>query len=639
LTVKGAAFINPAGKPVRFWGVNLVADYPEHANADALAANLAKLQVNLVRPHHLLRRSSDWNPKMLSGALVQYKDNSRDFDPVALDRFDYLNAALRRNGIYLALSAHFSRAYLPGDVDIMQTDDKDRDAWMAAMNELNGWNWKKSTDPKKMLPSLDERAARLNEEFVKKLLTHVNPYTGLSYAADPQVLTFEIKNEASTEYSIICGNKFPDYWQSKLVEKWRAFAEAAGIEPGDLYKPVDQKTKEVRAKFLRKLDEDYCERIKTAIRSTGCKASITCSNLWFGDTALAMYAKQADHIENHGYIDPLVVRGLDDEFTYLTQTALVGKPFIIGELNEKEGAANVAAQSPMRSMLPLAASAYSSLQNWNGIIWFAWMHGDQMLGTDGWSKSEGRAPDIGDMISDGMMIDHMRTTGIMFRRGLVAKSKAPVTITIDEPYAVGDYKGLIRGKYPYEAGWQEIHEIRKTFGSVPADQANAEWMTQAPANPLVCDTGEIVKDIERKQLTVAAPKAEAFSGYLDGKPPVKLQHLNITGDGFATVVLVADDDKDLGKSRHLIISRTGLDASNTETNGPIVKLSGMGNTDTSKKLQWYVRPTRPRQAAELIKGFAGSDEWQLTAAEDGSITLPQVGWHECELFLRPSKKD
>src|SRR5436853_370291 len=100
LTIKGEDFVDPAGNVVRFWGVNLVALYPDHAKADAIASTLASRQINLVRPHHNLRPSTDWNPKMVSGSLLTYKDTSREFDPDALDKFDYLNAALRKNGIY-----------------------------------------------------------------------------------------------------------------------------------------------------------------------------------------------------------------------------------------------------------------------------------------------------------------------------------------------------------------------------------------------------------------------------------------------------------------------------------------------------------------------------------------------------------
>jgi len=626
LTVHGEDFVDSSGHPVRFWGVNVVALYPDHATADAVAANLASLQINLVRPHHILRSGLDWNPKMISGSLLTYQKDSREFDPDALDRFDYLNSAYRRNGIYLQFSAHWSRTFRPGDVDILPTaDKKDHDAWAAAMTDLNGWDWKKVGDNY-------ERCALLMEEFNKKLLTHVNPYTGMSYASDPQVLTYEIINESSLEYSIICNNRFPDYFQAELVAKWNDFATKAGITPGDLYKPADPKVKAIRAQFLRKLDQDYFERMKAMIRSTGCKASITYSNLWRGDNASEMEAQDADHIENHSYMDPLVVSKPDDGFVWLTKNALAGKPYIVSELNQAEGASNVAHQAPTRTMLPLAVSSYGSLQNWSGVVWFAWTHGGETLAADGWSTKEGRTADEGRMLDDGMMIDHLRTTGIIFRRGLVQKSSAPVTLWVDDPVAVGDYNGLMRGKYNYLPGWQDIHSTRKAYGTVPKEQATAPWMTQSPPNPMVSDTGEIVKDIDRKQLTVTAPEAEAFSGFLDGKPLAGPKHLTLEGDkNFATVVMVADDDKDIGASSHLIISRTGLDETNADS-AMAVHLAGL--KPASDDLHWYLQLTRPRDNSALIKALGGQATLMLKPAADGAIELPRVDWHECELTLR-----
>lgn len=626
LTIHGENFVDPAGKPVRFWGLNLVAFYPDHAKADALAADLASREINLVRPHHLLRPSLDWNPGMASGALLTYKDNSREFDKEALDRFDYLNAAFRRNGIYMSFSVNWTRRYLPGDVDIMHTTDADRAEWMAAMKELNGWPWQKGFDVYKMLPTVDERAARLNEEFVRNLLTHVNPYTGKAYANEAQILTFEVMNEASTEYSIICGNHFPAYWDHKLTEKWHEYAAKAGVDGGDLYKPANAKVKAVRAAFLRKLDADYFERIKAVIRGTGCKTPMMFSNLWRGDNALAMHAEHADVIENHAYADPLVVRKANDLIYGLTTGALANKPFFVGELNEGEGSANIRKQANERTMLPLAISAYGSLQNWTGIEWFAWAHGNQKpLGADGWAADEGRSANIGQMMNDGMMIDHLRTAGIIFRRGLVARSSSSITLHIDEPVVAKNYQDLMRGKYAYEAGWQDIHEVRKEFGPVPAGQAKAPWMTETPPSPLVSDTGQITKDISRQQLTVAAPQAEAFSGFLDGKPPAELKHLAIDGDGFATVVMVADDGAGLGDSVHLIISRTNLNKANSEVDGPTIRLKGM--KAPSGKQQWSIKMTRPRDLADV-------GEVRPLQISGDELTLPNGGWHECELELK-----
>ena len=53
----------------------------------------------------------------------------------------------------------------------------------------------------------------------------------------------------------------------------------------------------------------------------------------------------------------------------------------------------------------------------------------------------------------------------------------------------------------------------------------------------------------------------------------------------------------------------------------------------AKKLHWYVRLTRPRQAAALMKDFAGLEYRRLDPAADGSFELPLAEWHECELVL------
>ncbi len=623
LRIEGRHWVDPSGRPVRFWGVNLVAFYPDHGKADAVAANLASREINLARPHHMLRPSRDWNPDMVSGALVGYGDDSRTFDPEALDRFDYLNAALRRHGIYLAMSAHFSRIYLPGDVDILQTADADRQAWMDAMRELNDRPWREAIDVRKMLPTVDERAALLDEEFLRNLLAHRNPYTGMTYAEDPQVLSFEVRNEASTEYAVICGNRFPSYWHDKLAAKWSDHAAAAGIEGGDLYDPPSQAARELRATFLRKLDEDYCNRMRAVLRESGSIAPMTLTNLWRGENNLQLHAEQADFIENHMYGDPMVARKAHDWIGDVARTALVDKPFIIGEFNQAEGADNIKAQSPRRTMLPLSAAAYGSLHDWSGIVWFAWVHGGT-VGDDGWATDEGRESRLGRMVEDGMMIDHLRTAGMLFRRGIVSPSVDPITITVDQPFTAGNYHQLMRGKYVPRPGWQNVHAIRKVFAAAPPEQQASPWFTDDLPSVITSDTGEITKDVTRRQLIVATPRAEAFSG-TPADAPKSLKHLRLAGEGFATVIAVADDGLSLSETERLVLSRTALDASDRDTAAVTVRISGL-KTDSSK--DWHVRLTRPRRSA------TNAEFQKLAIDESGAVVLPAIDWHECELHLR-----
>jgi hypothetical protein len=627
LTIKGENFVTADGRPVRFWGTNLVALYPDSAQADTLAADLAAHQINLVRPHHLLRPSKDWSPQMESGALVLYnKGNSREFDPVALDRFDYLMSALKRHGIYIALSTHFSRQFRPDDVDILKTDDQDRKAWREAMNEVNTESdWRVYFDFYKTLPVIDERAALLSIEFATKLFSHVNPYTGLAYGKENQVLTLEVLNEASFEYFAVCHGKVPDYWRDKLLNKWKDYAASEGFTPGDFFKPADATLVAARAQFIRQLETDYFNRIKAAVRATGSQVPMSYSNLWRGDNSLAMHSNTADFIEDHTYMDPFIVRQAKDGFAGLSRSALVGKPYFIGEFNQAEGANNIKEQSSFRTMLMPAVAAYASFYNWTGVEWFAWLHGDQALDKAG-RAVEGRASSLGNMINDGMMIDHLRTAGLIFRRQLVAPSRQPITLQIKDPFATNNYHELMDGKLKLQPGWQSLHAIRKQFVTAfPGDQdpqKDAAWLTTPAAEPLISDTGELTKDTARKQFTVAAPQAEAFSGYLDKQAPAGLRHLALDGSHFATVILVADDGKKLPDSQRLIISRTGLDADLQEINGPDLKLTGLQKPTDGRN--WHLTPTRPPAPAK-----------PLTPAPDGTLALPaDTGWHEAELQLR-----
>ncbi len=234
----GKNFKNSQNEIVKFWGVNLVAFYPDHTTAINFAENLASRGINLVRWHHMLLDGSDWNWKSGIKGLVTFDGDTRTPDAEAWDRFDFLNAELEKRGIYIMIAGEWSRTYLPGDVDILTTNDQDRSDWMAAMQTLNDslnyYNpdnndagWGRWIDKLKMLVTFDERCALLNEEAIERLLEHENPYmNNIKYKDSPQVITFEVINEFSSEYTIYMGNRYDgynaelDYWDNKLQNKF-----------------------------------------------------------------------------------------------------------------------------------------------------------------------------------------------------------------------------------------------------------------------------------------------------------------------------------------------------------------------------------------------------------------------------------
>ena len=619
LTVKGNAFVNSQGQPIRLWGVNLVALYPTMQQAQHIASELANHQFNLARPHHMMRPSRDWVWGSKIFTLNDYEQgNTRKPNKEAWDRFDYLNAQLKEKGIYLMFAGRWSRTYLPYDVDVLDTTEEDAAKWIMAMDELNKRHWKKNIDARKLLPLVDERCAALDSEFIKQTLTHVNPYTKVAYVDDPQVLTYEITNEYSSEYVLICHNDLPRYFQDKLVAMWNTFAKDAGLaEAGDLYNARTDEQKKVRADFFRNLDEQYFIKVKKMMRDLGYQGAITYSNLWRGESALQMHAEHADYIEDHAYVNPRVADSREDFMYSKAKTILADKPYILGEFNESEWKTKT--EGPYRSQLALAAAAYGVHQGVDGFVWFAWQHGDRDLDKDGNAKKPSRDPHIGTMVADNMMRDHMRTAGMLYRNGLVDPAKKQIRFTVGKPHVGADYNALMKPKNQFKPGYQSIHAFGKTFDEPSPVMITKSWMRSEPDSPIVSDTNQIIKDLNAKQLKVIAPKAEAFSGDMAGSDVnVQYQHLSLgKQSGFATVILIAADNQPITQSKHLIISRTILDDKQAEVDALPISIKQVSGSNVQFKI------TRPQ-----------SQVLELKADAKMTVTLPDTGWHEAELIVQ-----
>lgn len=642
LAVRDGHFTDSLGNQVRFWGLNLVSAFPPVEEAEAFADRIAALGVNLVRPHHLMRPSGDWVVKSPAKALSLYRDNSRDPDEEAWKRFDALNAALRAKGIRLALSLHFSRRFLPGDADILDPGTDDARQWAAAVAELNARPWQKSIDPVKMLPAIDRRALALQKEFASRLLNHRNPFTGLTYAEDPQVLTIEVVNEFSCAYTLVCGNDFPEYFERGLQKRWEDFARENGeIAPGPFRKASTPALRRLRSRFYLSLDRDYFMAMLETVRGSGCKAPVAYSNLWRGEDQLAMGAELGGYVEEHAYVDPRVANAPGDWMdTVLVRSRVAGLPFVLGEFGDAEGDRNVREQGFARTELMVAAAVYGAYHAIDGIVWFAYNHGDRDLAQGGAGAVEGRSPNLGCMACDGMLLDHMFPCSEIYRRGLVREANNIVDVVAKVPADALDYGALMRGTAPpAPPGALSLATVRKRF----ADKAGA--YAGKPAWPdangathglFVSDTGEIVRDTANRRLSLVTPFAEAFSGECQGENSRKFRHLDaslFTGGAamdsglfFATVAVVSLDGLPIGDSRRIIVSRTGIDKGHGETCAlPKVTLRGLGDGD------WRLRVKRPEFAAEVLEKLAGDATLPVGRQPDGALALPADIWTQAEL--------
>ena len=170
------------GQRARFLGFNIAArsNTPTHADAEKLAERFANMGVNVIRLHAADNIIGDepgiWTCCREAPLLDYEKGSSRIFHPEGLDRFDYLVAKLKEKGIYLHIDLIVARSFLEGD----------------------GLDYPGSVPScMKRYPMYNQRLIGLQKEYAKELLCHVNPYTGLSLADDPAVMTVQMNNEES----------------------------------------------------------------------------------------------------------------------------------------------------------------------------------------------------------------------------------------------------------------------------------------------------------------------------------------------------------------------------------------------------------------------------------------------------------
>lgn len=184
---------------LRLFGINCTAgaDFPDHDTADKLAARMAKYGLNAVRFHFL---DATWG----SPKLIRYESGDwKNWDAEVLDRLDYFIGRLKEQGIYANLNLLVGRRFGVGDgVD-------------PAVNQLD---WKAAH----AVGFFHAPHMEAQKQYARRLLTHRNPYTKLTYAEDPAVAIVEINNENGLIHTWMSGHfdTLPDVFARDLQRQW-----------------------------------------------------------------------------------------------------------------------------------------------------------------------------------------------------------------------------------------------------------------------------------------------------------------------------------------------------------------------------------------------------------------------------------
>jgi hypothetical protein len=350
LIIKDGKFVfaDTPDQRIKFYGANLAftANFLDKAVCEQLAERLAKMGYNSVRFHHfdaLLTKPDGKNGVV----LAQDKIN----------QLDYLFHCLKKRGIYLTIDLYTIRQLAKGEI-------KDFPELAIGMEQFKG------------LAFVNDSVMANWEDFSRKLLTHVNPYTGLAWKDDPALISISLINE-NTIFSVTGQNPVVVQVYDRLFNAW--------LQDKKLNSASAEEKAALKKRFLSEVYNRAYAGMSQFLRGLGVKQPLTDQNMW-STVNMSLMRQHYDYVDNHGYWDhpnfpvnrwrmPFGFSNKSDIGKFAAMplfdgpSRLFGKPMMFTEFD-------FVSSNQYRAEGGLVMGAYSALQDWDGIYRFAYSHGE-----------------------------------------------------------------------------------------------------------------------------------------------------------------------------------------------------------------------------------------------------------------------
>ena len=592
---KGKDFVfEKTGQPVKFWG--MVSGIPSSEKLwDQQARFYAKHGINMVRKHTV--------QEAIGLLRKDPQTGERAFDKAKLDRWDRWFATLKKHGIYMTWSSFYPH--------IITQDDGYPEELYRELPEQGGGG-RSSSGLVNFMPQLQDA----EWAWLKTLLLHKNPYTGLRYVDDPALAIVEVHNEDCVFWHAPLNQleppntKFPKHvailkrmWMEWLAKRYASgealkAAWGAGMRRGDSLSnpamgiygawemaadgPQRSKAEKRRVgdfiRFLAETQRGYYERRHKQLRDLGYKG-VTVSTAWRAGGPAAdpanLWADDAmDCITRHNYFGGGagghgIKTGKVNNETHMREPGshllatgfyqVEDKPFIITEWTQ------LPPNQWKAEAAPLFAFYGVGLQGWDASYHFA--GGRPRLGA-GW-------PDMSSYVSEtphyfgqfpalafAVYKGHIKEAPIAAARRVKLDDAFLGIDPLSQDFTGGGYdQKELQGSLATPKEVLAIGRVTAKIADSQEHSAAADWSKYWDKEKRVVRsmTGELTWDYGKRVVTVHSAKTQGVIGFAGGGeydlPGVRIQ----VKTPFVSLLFTPLDDQPLIESKHILITAMARD--------------------------------------------------------------------------------
>lgn len=550
--VKDGHFYFEDGTRVKFWGTNICfeACFPDHQTAELIAAKLAGLGFNAVRFHQI-------DLGNYPVGLFANNKSTKVISDIQLEKFDYFVNQLEKQGIYIYLSLHSGRLFKEAD-GVKDASLLPRYAQYVTL--------------------FDQVLIDLQKEFARNLLTHINPYTKISYANDPAVICIEITNENSLflawERDVF--SNLPTFYNNQFINLWNKWLIANHAKSSDspiaTLIPFSRRflysNSEVYnfIQFIIDTESSYFSSMINFLKNDlGVKSPIISTNNFVGLASLKSQ-EVADIIDTHSYWDHPIFHkkgSYVEDFTIhnksyiqnyrygpvadIARSAIYRKPQIASEWNH-------CFPNQYSYELPLMLPAYAAFQGWDGLFVFNYhTYGH-------WNSN--KIKDVFEIDTNSNKLAIFPTSALAFLKGYVKESDKTMVFSYDanDMYSLTNlyWSNHQLSSPSSRANIALKHKIRRRFGTSNLNELSEDIFQIDKNGVIESDTKELYwyTGAKNNYVRIDSPYLVAAIGFLIDK--------DIVFDGFkmkcsnnASISLITLDGNSLQLSKRMLLTTVG----------------------------------------------------------------------------------